>query len=163
GYTIGMAFAGPLSINPSLYKSLPYDANKDFEPIALAAVSPLVVAANPELGVNSLKDLVELARKKPGELTFGSAGTGSTQHLSMELLKSTMGVDMMHVPYKGSPASIVDLQSGRISAVSENALTLLPLIQAKKVVPLAIGTPQRIPALPDVPTIAELGNPGYEA
>ncbi|MDH1300750.1 tripartite tricarboxylate transporter substrate binding protein [Achromobacter sp. GD03932] len=163
GYTLGMTFSGAMSINPSLYQQLPYDPVEDFAPITIVAVSPLVIAVSPELGPKSLGEFLALAKKDPGKLTFGSAGTGSTQHLSMELLKSTAGVDMLHVPYKGSSAALVDVQSGLISAVSDNAITLVPLIQSGKLVPLAVETAQRIQSLPQVPTVAESGYPGFQA
>jgi len=163
GYTLGMTFSGAMSINPSLYQQLPYDTAKDFAPITIVAVSPLVIAVSPKLGPKSLSEFLALAKKDPGKLTFGSAGTGSTQHLSMELLKSTAGVDMLHVPYKGSSAALVDVQSGLISAVSDNAITLVPLIQSGQLVPLAVETPQRIQSLPQVPTVAESGYPGFQA
>jgi tripartite-type tricarboxylate transporter receptor subunit TctC len=163
GYTLGMTFSGAMSINPSLYKSLPYDPIKDFEPIAIVAVSPLVIAVNPKLGIKSLRELLAMAKKEPGKLTFGTAGTGSTQHLSMELLKATADVDMLHVPYKGSSAALVDVQSGLVSAISDNAITLIPLIRSGQLTPIAVETAQRISSLPDVPTVAESGYPGYEA
>ncbi len=163
GYTLGMTFSGAMSINPSLYQQLPYDPVKDFAPITIVAVSPLVIAVSPKLGPKSLGEFLALAKKDPGKLTFGSAGTGSTQHLSMELLKSTANVDMLHVPYKGSSAALVDVQSGLISAVSDNAITLVPLIQSGQLVPLAVETAQRIQSLPQVPTVAESGYPGFQA
>ncbi len=163
GYTLGMTFSGAMSINPSLYQQLPYDPVKDFAPITIVAVSPLVIAVSPKLGPKSLGEFLALAKKDPGKLTFGSAGTGSTQHLSMELLKSTAGVDMLHVPYKGSSAALVDVQSGLISAVSDNAITLVPLIQSGQLVPLAVETAQRIQSLPQVPTVAESGYPAFQA
>ncbi|CAB3925441.1 hypothetical protein LMG26858_05739 [Achromobacter anxifer] len=163
GYTLGMTFSGAMSINPSLYQQLPYDPVKDFAPITIVAVSPLVIAVSPKLGPKSLGEFLALAKKDPGKLTFGSAGTGSTQHLSMELLKSTAGVDMLHVPYKGSSAALVDVQSGLISALSDNAITLVPLIQSGQLVPLAVETAQRIQSLPQVPTVAESGYPGFQA
>lgn len=163
GYTIGMAFTGGMTINPSLYQSLPYDPLRDFEPIGMVAVSPLVIAANPKLGVKNLGELLALAKKEPGTLTFASTGTGSTQHLSMELLKVTTGVDMLHVPYKGSSAAVVDVQSGLVSTISDNAITLIPFINSGRLVPIAVETAQRIQALPNVPTVAEQGFPGYEA
>ncbi|CAB3658167.1 Argininosuccinate lyase [Achromobacter insolitus] len=163
GYTLGMTFSGAMSINPSLYQQLPYDPVKDFAPITIVAVSPLVIAVSPKLGPKSLSEFLALAKKEPGKLTFGSAGTGSTQHLSMELLKSTAGVDMLHVPYKGSSAALVDVQSGLISAVSDNAITLVPLIQSGQLVPLAVETAKRIQSLPQVPTVAESGYPGFQA
>ncbi|WP_454688130.1 Bug family tripartite tricarboxylate transporter substrate binding protein [Achromobacter aloeverae] len=163
GYTLGMTFSGAMSINPSLYESLSYDPIKDYSPIAIVAVSPLIITASPKLGVKTLRGLLDLARKEPGKLTFASTGTGSTQHLSMELFKSTVGVDMLHVPYKGSAAAVIDVQSGLVSTLSDNAITVIPFIQSGQLVPLAVETPQRIPALPDVPTVAELGYPGYQA
>ncbi|WP_233236163.1 tripartite tricarboxylate transporter substrate binding protein [Bordetella sp. LUAb4] len=163
GYTLGMTFSGAMSINPSLYESLSYDPLKDYSPIAMVAVSPLIITASPKLGVKTLGALLDMARKEPGKLTFASTGTGSTQHLSMELFKSTAGVDMMHVPYKGSAAAIIDVQSGLVSTLSDNAITLIPFIQSGQLVPLAVETAQRIPALPNVPTVAELGHPGYQA
>jgi tripartite-type tricarboxylate transporter receptor subunit TctC len=163
GYTLGMTFSGAMSINPSLYQQLPYDPVQDFAPITIVAVSPLVIAVSPKLGPKSLGEFLALAKKDPGKLTFVSAGTGSTQHLSMELLKSTAGVDMLHVPYKGSSAALVDVQSGLISAVSDNAITLVPLIQSGQLVPLAVETAQRIQSLPQVPTVAESGYPGFQA
>lgn len=163
GYTFGLTFAGAMSINPSLYKGLPYDTTKDYDPITTIAVSPLVIGVNPSLGPKSFQELVAMAKSNPGKLTFGSAGTGSTQHLSVELLKVTTGVDMMHVPYKGSPAALSDLVGGTISLMSDNAITMLPMFQAGRLVPLAVGTPKRIGSLPDVPTVAEAGYPGFEA
>lgn len=163
GYTFGLTFAGAMSINPSLYKGLPYDTMKDYEPISIVAVSPLVIGVNPSLGPKSLQELLALAKSRPGKLTFGSAGTGSTQHLSVELLKVTAGVDMMHVPYKGSPAALTDLVGGTISLMSDNAITMIPMFQTGRLVPLAVGTGKRISSLPDVPTVAESGYPGFEA
>lgn len=163
GYTIGMTFAGAMSINPSLYKGLPYDSTKSFDPITLVAVSPLVIAVKPSLGPKSLQELVAMASKNPGKLTFGSAGSGSTQHLSVELLKATAGIDLMHVPYKGSSAAITDTLGGTISMVSDNAITLLPMFQAGQLVPIAVETPKRIHSLPKVPTVAESGYPNFDA
>lgn len=163
GYTIGMVFSGAMSINPSLYRNLPYDPAKDLDPIGIVAVSPLVIGVNPKLGPKTLAELLDMARKHPGKLTFGSTGTGSTQHLSMELLKSTTGVDMLHIPYKGSAAAIVDVQSGLVSAISDNAITLTPMFQSGQLIPLAVETSKRIRSLPKVPTVAESGYPSFQA
>jgi len=163
GYTIGMVFSGAMSINPSLYRNLPYDPAKDLDPIGIVAVSPLVISVNPKLGPKTLTELLDMARKQPGKLTFGSTGTGSTQHLSMELLKSTTGVDMLHIPYKGSAAAIVDVQSGLVSAISDNAITLTPMFQSGQLIPLAVETSKRIQSLPKVPTVAESGYPSFQA
>ncbi|PKO70704.1 MAG: hypothetical protein CVU22_00970 [Betaproteobacteria bacterium HGW-Betaproteobacteria-16] len=163
GYTFGLTFAGAMSINPSLYNGLPYDTTKDYEPITMVAVSPLVIGVNPSLGIKSFQELVAMAKSNPGKLTFGSAGTGSTQHLSVELLKVTTGADMRHIPYKGSPAALADLVGGIISLMSDNAITMIPMFQAGRLVPLAVGTSKRIGSLPDVPTVAESGYPDFEA
>jgi len=164
GYTLGMTFAGSMSINPVLYRSLSYDPVREFAPVAIVAVSPLVITVSPKLGVQDLHAFLARARQEPGKLSFGSSSTGSTQHLSMELLKATAQVDMLHVPYKGSAGAIIDLQAGLISSVSENAITVIPHIQGGRLQALAVGTKQRLDSLPDVPTIAEvLGLPDYEA
>ena len=163
GYTFGLTFAGAMSINPSLYNGLPYDAAKDYDPITLVAFSPLVIGVTPTLGPKNLPELIAMAKSQPGKLTFGSAGTGSTQHLSMELLKWTTGVDLMHVPYKGSAAALTDLIGGSVSVMSDNAITLLPMFQSGRLLPIAVGTSKRIGSLPNVPTVAEAGYPGYEA
>ncbi|MFA7666053.1 MAG: tripartite tricarboxylate transporter substrate binding protein [Burkholderiaceae bacterium] len=163
GYTIGLTFAGAMSINPSMYRNLSYDPVNSYDPVALLAISPLVLTVNNQLGVSTLAELLDMARKNPGKLTFGSAGTGSTQHLSMELLKSVAGVDMMHVPYKGSAGAVIDVQSGVLSMLNENAITVMPHILNGRMTALAVGTQKRITPLPDVPTIAESGFPGYTA
>ena len=163
GYTLGFTFSGAMSINPSLYKSLPYDVDKDFEPVGVTAVSPLVIAVSPKLGVNTLGELVERAKREPGKLTFGSTGVGSTQQLSMELLRSQAGINMLHVPYKGSAAALTDLISGQISVHADNALSVIPFAQSGQLKALAVGTTKRIASLPDVPTVAESGYPDYQA
>lgn len=163
GYTLGFTFSGAMSINPSLYKSLPYDVDKDFEPIGVAAVSPLVIAVSSKLGINTVGALVERAKREPGKLTFGSTGVGSTQQLSMELLRSQAGMNMLHVPYKGSAAALTDLISGQISVHADNALSVIPFAQSGQLKALAVGTTKRIGSLPNVPTVAESGYPDYQA
>ncbi|MCU7370073.1 tripartite tricarboxylate transporter substrate binding protein [Paucibacter sp. O1-1] len=163
GYTIGMVFTGAMAINPAMYKPLPYDPVKDFDPIAMISASPLVLVASQKSDIKSLGDLVQKAKNEPGKYSYGSAGIGSTQRLSMELLKASYNIDMLHVPYKGSSPALIDLQAGLITTLSDNAITLIPLIQAGQVTPLAVESPRRLSSLPDVPTTTELGFPKFQA
>lgn len=162
GYTIGMLFTGALSINPSLYKGLPYNAGKDFAPVTMIAISPLVLSVGESIKADTLKAFIATAKENPGKFTYGSAGIGSTQHLSMELLDSLAGVDLLHVPYKGSAAALTDMRSGLVSMMVENAMTVLPFIKDGQFRPLAVTTDMRLDALPNVPTVAESGFPGFD-
>jgi tripartite-type tricarboxylate transporter receptor subunit TctC len=161
GYTILQGFPG-LVINPSLYKKLTYDAMKDLAPVSLVSAAPLVLVVHPALPVKSAKDLIALAKKRPGELSFPSAGNGTSSHLSAELFKSMAGVDMLHVPYKGSAQGLLDLVSGRMQLMINPYPEMIPFIQAGKMRALGISTRARIAVAPDLPTIAESGVPGYE-
>ena len=163
GYTIGMGFAGTLAINPGLHAKLPYDVLRDYVPVALVAHSPLLLVVNPTVPANSVSELVALAKSRPGQLNYASNGSGSTQHLTVELLKSMAGIDITHVPYKGSGQSNSDLISGQIQVMMDNLLTLLPLAKSGRVRALAVSTSQRSAAMPELPTIAEAGVPGYAA
>jgi len=162
GYTLLMANSGPLAINAGLYRELPYDPVKDFAPIALVAVGPYVLLAHPSLPVKSVKELVNLARKRPQELTFASGGNGTGTHLSGELLKQAMGIRMLHVPYKGSGPGLVDLMAGQVSIMFTGVPPALPQLRAKRVRPLAVTGVRRSPVLADVPTMIEAGVRGYE-
>ncbi|QTL02145.1 tripartite tricarboxylate transporter substrate binding protein [Aquabacter sp. L1I39] len=163
GYTLLLATSTTLAINPALYKKLPYDPLTSFTPVGLVANVPFVLVANPSTGVKTLKDFVALAKAKPGTLTYGSAGNGSPQHLFMELLKTSTGIDVIHVPYKGSAPAMNDLVGGQISLMVSDLAPALGQIQAGKITPLGVTTAQRLPGLPDVPTLAEAGVAGYEA
>jgi tripartite-type tricarboxylate transporter receptor subunit TctC len=163
GYTIGMGFAGVLAVNPSLYAKLPYDARNDFAPVALVAHSPLLLVVNPAVSANSVSELIALAKSRPGQLNYASNGSGSTQHLTVELLKSMTGINITHVPYKGSGQSNADLVSGQVQLMMDNMLTLLPLVKAGRLRALAVSTSHRSPSIPELPTIAEAGVPGYVA
>ena len=163
GYTLLLATSTTLAINATLFKKLPYNPAKDFTAVGLVANVPFVLVANPQLGVKSLKDLIALAKSKPGALTYGSAGNGSPHHLFMELLKSMSGINMVHVPYKGSAPAMMDVVSSHVSAMISDLTPALAQIRGGKVVPLAVTTAHRLDALPDVPTVAEAGVPGYEA
>jgi tripartite-type tricarboxylate transporter receptor subunit TctC len=150
-------------MNPHLYESLPYDPVKDFEPISLLASVAQVLCVHASTPVKSVQDLIRLAKSKPGELTYGSTGVGSTTHLNTELLKSAAGINVAHVPYKGGSQALTDLAGGHISMLIIAISLAQPQIAAGTVRPLAVAGSKRSPLLPDVPTFAEAGLSGYEA
>lgn len=158
GYRLFFGTTGTLAINPSLYRHLPYDPIKDFAPVALMATTMNVLVVNPRLPANNLADLIKLAKAKPGELTFGSAGNGSSNHLSGELFRRDAGgLQITHVPYKGSAPALVDLLGGRISMMFDTIAQETQNIAKGKVRALAVTGPKRSPLLPDVPTASEAG------
>src|ERR1700681_275677 len=163
GYTLLMGTVGTHAINPSLYARMPYDHVKDFVPIVLVAGVPNVLEVTPSLPVNSVADLIKLAKEKPGQLNFASSGSGTSIHLSGELFKTMAGVDMVHVPYKGSAPALIDLMGGQVQLMFDNLPSSLAQIKAGKLRAIAVTSAQRAPALPNVPTIAESGLPGFEA
>jgi tripartite-type tricarboxylate transporter receptor subunit TctC len=152
------AFAGSASI----YPKLPYDPYKDFAPISLIAANPLLLAVAPSLGVKSVKELLVLARSKPGKLTFASSGVGSGTHYGGELFAQTAKISVVHVPYRGTPETITDTASGRIHFSVPPILAALPLVRDGRLVALGVTSPERSALLPDVPTVAEAGVPGYK-
>ena len=160
GYTL-LAMQSSLTINPSLQKSVPYDPVKDFEPISKISSYMFFLVVHPSTSARSVQQLIALARAKPDELTYASVGIGSGTHLAGELFKSMAGVRMIHVPYKGSGPSIVDLVGGQVASMF-GSTSVLPHVQAKKLVLLGVSGAQRSPFVPNVPTIAESGVPGYE-
>ena len=162
GYTIVLGSPGPLTINPNLRPSIPYRL-KDFTPITLATISPFVLVVNPALGVASVKELIALAKSKPGALNFGSGGNGSVAHLAGEQFKALAGVQIAHVPYKGSNPSIIDLIGGQLQLVIDNLPVLVLHVRSGRLKALALGTRKRSVLLPEVPTMIEAGVPGYEA
>lgn len=163
GYTLGMASPGTHAANAALYPKITYDTLKDFTPVTLAVSAPLVMVAHPSLQVRNLKDLLARAKAKPGEISYASGGSGSSQHLAMELFSLMAGVQMTHVPYKGSSASYPDLLSGRVALAFDGLPNIIPNVQAGKLVPVAVASSKRIPQMPDVPTVAESGVPGFES
>jgi tripartite-type tricarboxylate transporter receptor subunit TctC len=163
GYTLIMGSAGSHSVNSALYPKLPYDAVKDFAPISLVSTAPNILIVHPSLQVKSVKDLVALARAKPGDLTFGSGGNGSTAHLSGELFRVLAKVNMVHVPFKGAPAAVIGVMTGEISLAILNLPPALPHVRSGKLKALGVSTATRSSAVPDIPTIAEAGLPGYDA
>jgi tripartite-type tricarboxylate transporter receptor subunit TctC len=163
GYTLLMGATGPNSVLPSLVAKLPYDALKDFAPVSLVATTTYVLSVNPSLPVNSVKDLIAYAKSKPGQLTFGSPGAGTPNHLSGEMFKAATGIDMQHVPYKGSAPVITDIMGGQITLAFENIAPVLPHIKSGRLKALAISASKRSALLPDIPTVAESGFPGFQA
>jgi tripartite-type tricarboxylate transporter receptor subunit TctC len=163
GYTLLMGTNGPLAVSPALYKSLPYDPLKDFAPVTLVGTSPNLIAVHPALGVSSLRELVTKAKAQPGKLNFSSVGKGSVSQLSMELLNSTAGIRMEHIPYNGGPPAVTALVAGDVQILSLNPTAILPQLQAGKVKVIAQTGAKRSRLLADVPTVAESGYPGFEA
>lgn len=162
GYTLVMGTIGTHAINPSLYASMPYDALKDFAPITRTAMVPNVLVVNPSSPFNSVKELIDYGKANPGKLTFGSSGHGSTLQLSGELFKMLAQVDMVHVPYKGSAPAVADLLGNQITMIFDNLPSSLPHVKAGKLKALGVTSSARVAQLPDVPTLAEAGVPGYE-
>ena len=149
-------------VNPALYAALPYDSNKDFSPIVLAASTPNLLVVNPQLPVKSVKELVALAKSKPGKLNYASAGNGSSNHLSMELFKSLTGIDAVHIPYKGSAPAVTDLIGGQVDMMFDNVPNVLPQVKAGKLRALAVSSKDRSPFIKDLPSVAEAGVPGFD-
>lgn len=162
GHTMMIVSIGH-AVNPSLYNKLPYDAAKDFEPVTLVGVVPNILVVNPtRVKAGSVKELIAQAKAQPGGLTYASAGTGTTIHLSAELFNSMAGVDIMHVPYKGSAPAVTDLIGGQVDMMFDSVSSAKPHIQSGKLKPLAVTTTKRSSMFPEVPTIAEAGVKGYE-
>ena len=163
GYTVLMATTGVMAINHALFRGLPYDAAKDLEPVVFIASITNVLAVPLDLPAKNVAELVALAKKDPGKLTFASSGAGSSTHLSAELLKSMAGIDVVHVPFKGSGQALIDVVAGRVSMIIDNMPSALPHIKGGKLRALGVTGSKRSSALPEVPTIAEAGVPGYES
>ena len=162
GYTVVLVHQGTLALNPHLYPDLPYDPIKDLAPVSRLVVSPLLLAVHPEVPARSVADLVRLAREKPGQLNFGSPGTGTPPHMANELFTRLAQLDVMHIPYKSAPAAQIDLIGGELTYTFDAIASQLPQVRAGKIRGLAVTSAKRLAALPDIPTIAESGLPGYE-
>jgi len=163
GYTLVVGSSGTMAINPSLYSKLPYHPLKDFQPVSILALVPLFLAVNPQFPAHTAADLVKLAKASPGKINYGSAGSGVTSHLTMELFKQAQGIDLTHVPYKGSPAAVTDLIGGQVSVMFDTGPALLPHMRSGKVRILAVASKNRNAAAPNVPTMAEAGLGNFEA
>jgi tripartite-type tricarboxylate transporter receptor subunit TctC len=163
GYTMLMGTTGIMSINGSLYRSLPYDASKDFEAVIMAVSITNLLAVNPSVPAKSVQELIALAKSKPRDLTFASSGAGSSTHLSGELFKSMARVDITHIPYRGSGQALADLLGGQVTMIFDNMPSVLPHVKSGKLRPLAVTSLERSPVLPDVPTVSEAGVSGYES
>jgi tripartite-type tricarboxylate transporter receptor subunit TctC len=163
GYTVLMATTGVMAINNALYRSMTYDAAKDFDPVIFVASITNVLIVPPELPARSVAELIALARREPGKLSFASSGAGSSTHMSAELFKSLSGTDILHIPYKGSGQALPDLMSGRVSMMFENMPGAVSHIKAGKVRALAVTGLRRSSAMPELPTVAESGVAGYES
>jgi len=162
GYTVMMAHIAAISILPSLYPKMPYDAAKDFAPITLVAIGPNLLVVHPSVPVKNVKELIALARARPGQLHYASPGSGSVQHLSGELFKLQAKVDLLHVPYKGSGQSIVDLIAGHVQLNFDSVPPVLPHVRSGRLRALAVTSEKRFSILPDIPTVTEGGVPGFD-
>ena len=163
GYTLLLGTVGTQTINPYLYEKIPFNAQKDFTPIAFLASTPNLLVVNKNLPVKNIQELIAYAKAKPGELSFGSSGSGTSIHLSGELFKVMTGVDMQHIPYKGRAAAIPDLLGGRINMIFDNMPSALPLVKSGELRSLGVTSLKRSPSAPEIPTIAESGLPGFDA
>jgi len=162
GYTLLLASAGPMGIVPALSPKTPYDALKDFDAITLVVIMPFVTTVHPSLPVKNMKELIALAKARPGQLNFGSPGHGSTNHLSGEMLKLMAKIDLTHVPYKGVAAAMADAMAGQIQMLSGDLTTLLPQVKSGRLRAIAVTSAKRSSFAPEIPTYAESGVPGYD-
>ena len=162
GHTLILGHVGTFAVNPFMYDKLPFDTNKDFKPISLLAKVPSLYVINANLPANNLKEFIAFAKSKPGQLNYGSAGNGSAGHLAFEYLKMVSGIFVLHVPYRGTGPQLTDLLAGRLDAASVGAPAILAHIKSGKLRCIATGTRERLAQLPDVPTVAESGYPGFE-
>jgi tripartite-type tricarboxylate transporter receptor subunit TctC len=162
GYTLLLGSSGNLAVNPSLFRKLPYDPLRDFQPISLVTSGPQVLVVSLSVPARSVKEFIALAKAKPGQLNFASGGSGTSNHLAFELFKLSTGTEIVHIPYKGSGQSLTDVINGRVQALMGAMLLVMPQVKAGKLRALAVTSAQRSSAMPDMPTIAESGLPGFE-
>lgn len=163
GHTLVVNSPGPFAINERLYRTMPYDPEKDLAPIAVVASVPIVLMVPASSPAHSVKELIELAKRQPGQLAFGSSSVGGTNHLAGELLRSMAGIDIIHVPYRGAAPAMTDLIAGRLQIYFDNMPAVLPQVRDGRVRALAVAGSKRAAALPELPTVAEAGLPGFEA
>ena len=163
GYTLLLGQSGPISINPGVYKKLPYDPLKDFAPVTMTTSYPYIMVVNAKLGVKTLQEFVALAKAKPGELNYGTAGVGASNHLLTELFDGKAGIKMTHIPYRGTALAVTDLIAGQVQVVFADPVSALPHINAGTLLALAVTSKDRSPVAPEVPTISESGYGGFDA
>jgi tripartite-type tricarboxylate transporter receptor subunit TctC len=163
GYTLLLGQSGPISINPAVYRYLPYDPLKDFAPVTMTTAYPYIMVVSPALGVKTVKEFVALARNRPSELNYGTTGVGAANHLVAELFDSNAGIKMTHIPYRGTALAVIDLLAGHVQVVFADPISALPHTNAGTLVALAVTSKDRSPVAPDVPTISESGYPGFDA
>jgi tripartite-type tricarboxylate transporter receptor subunit TctC len=163
GYTLLLGQSGPISINPAVYKTLPYDPVKDFAPVTMTTAYPYILVVNAKLSVQSLQEFVALGKAKPGSMNYGSTGIGAANHLVAELFNSKAGQKMTHIPYRGTALAVTDLIGGQLSMVFGDPISVLPHTQSGTLRALAVTSPERSPVAPQVPTVAESGYPGFDA
>ena len=162
GYTLIIGHIGTLAVNPFMFDKLPFDTNADFAAVSLLAKVPSIFVVHADVPAKDLREFVALAKSKPGQLYYGSAGNGSAGHLAIEYLKLVAGIDIVHVPYKGTGPNLIDLVAGRTQATAAGTPPLMPHVKAGKLRVIAVGSPKRLPTLPEVATVAEQGYPGFE-
>ena len=162
GYSL-LSASAPIVMSQALYSKPNFNLERDFDPIGMMASAPFILVVHPSLPARSLKEFIALARSKPGQMSFASTGSGSTPHLSMEMLKSQAGINLLHVPYKGTPQAVIDLLSGQVQAMFANTLSVLPQVKSGRLRALAISSAKRSAAAPELPTVAESGMAGYES
>lgn len=162
GYTLLFGTSGSLALAPALNPKLPYNVFTDLAPVTLAVINPQILVVHPSLPVHSVRDLIKLAKSQPGKINYASVGPGSPNHMGMELLKSMAGIDMLHVPYKGTAPAITDVISGQVSLLFNSMPSVLPHVKSGRLRAIAVGSAARSPAAPDVPTVAESGVKGFQ-
>jgi len=163
GYTLVMASSGPLAINPGLYTTLPYDTLKDFTPVSMVVVVPQFLVTRADFPANNLKELIDYVKKHPGQLNYGSGGTGLTNHLTMEMFKHQADLNIMHVPYRGASAALTGLMAGDVAMMFESGPAIMPHVQKGTLKVFAVGSRNGSKALPDIPTMDRAGVPGFDA
>jgi len=162
GYTLIIGHIGTLAVNPFMFESLPFDTNRDFAAVSLLAKVPSIFVVHADVPARDMREFVALAKKQPGRLYYGSAGNGSAGHLAFEYLKLVAGIDLVHVPYKGTGPNLIDLVAGRTQASAAGTPPLMPHVKSGKLRVISVGSPKRLAVLPEVPTVAEQGYPGFE-
>jgi tripartite-type tricarboxylate transporter receptor subunit TctC len=163
GYTLLLGQSGPISINPGIYSKLSYDPEKDFVPVTMTTSYPYIVVVNPSLGIKTLQELVALAKNKPGQLNYGTAGVGASNHLVTELFDSKAGIKMTHIPYRGTSLAVADLIAGQVQVVFADPVSALSQVNAGTLIAIAVTSKERSPVAPNVPTISESGYTGFDA